>query len=77
MARDAAQLLHEAMELPDEARAALAGSLLDSLDAEVDANAEQLWREEIERRLQSLNDGSAQLLPWNQVQTRLRARLQS
>jgi putative addiction module component (TIGR02574 family) len=55
MARDAAQLLHEAMELPVEARAALADSLLDSLDSEIDADAENLWREEIERRLASLD----------------------
>ena len=30
------------MELPAEARAALADSLLDSLDAEIDADAEQI-----------------------------------
>jgi putative addiction module component (TIGR02574 family) len=76
MARDAAQILHDAMELPSEARAALADSLLDSLDVEIDAEAEQLWREEIERRLASLDEGSVQLIPWSEVQTRLRARLQ-
>jgi len=64
------------MELPDEARAALAGSLIDSLDSEIDADAEQLWREEIERRVASMNDGSVQLVPWHEVQARLRARLQ-
>ena len=77
MARDAAQLLHEAMELPEEARAALADSLLDSLDAEIDADTEQLWREEIERRLAALKRGSVELLPWHDVQDRLRKRLQS
>jgi putative addiction module component (TIGR02574 family) len=77
MARDAAQLLHEAMELPAEARAALADSLLDSLDAEIDADAEQLWREESELRLASLNDGSVRLLPWSEVQARLSSRVQS
>lgn len=76
MARDAAQLLLEAMELPAEVRASLADSLLDSLDFEVDAEAEQLWREETEHRLASLDDGSAQLIPWSDVHTRLRARLQ-
>ncbi len=65
------------MELPEEARAALADSLLDSLDTEVDADAEQVWREEIERRLESLNNGSVQLQPWNEVQARLRNRIQS
>ena len=77
MTRDAAQLLHEAMELPAEARAALADSLLDSLDSEIDADAEKLWREEIERRLALLDKGSAQLIPWNEVQARLLGRLKS
>jgi putative addiction module component (TIGR02574 family) len=65
------------MELPAEARAALADSLLDSLDSDVDPDAEQLWREEIEARLASLNDGRVQLVPWDEVRTRLRTRLQS
>jgi putative addiction module component (TIGR02574 family) len=77
MARDAAQILHEAMELPAEARAALADSLLSSLEEEIDADAEQLWRQEIELRLASLNDGSVQLLPWSEVQARLSSRVQS
>jgi putative addiction module component (TIGR02574 family) len=63
------------MELPEEARAALADSLLDSLEAEIDPDAEQPWCEEIERHLAALNDGSIQLLPWDEVQARLRARI--
>jgi len=55
MPREAAQLLHEALELPPEERAVLADSLLESLDAEVDAGAEQAWREEIERRIVSID----------------------
>jgi putative addiction module component (TIGR02574 family) len=49
--------------LPPEARAALADSLLDSLDAEVDVDTEQAWREEIERRAVSLDQGTANLVP--------------
>ena len=63
------------MELPAEARAALADSLLDSLDSEIDVDAEELWRKEIERRLASLGDGSVQPIPWSEVQTRLIGRL--
>ena len=39
MKRDAAEILKDALALPTEARAALAGSLLDSLDTEVDEDA--------------------------------------
>lgn len=76
MPRSPAELLSEALHLPTEARAALADSLLDSLDAEVDANAEEAWRDEIYRRLQEIDRGAAQLIPWRDVQRRLRARLQ-
>ena len=40
MKRDAAEILKDALALPTEARAALAGSLLDSLDTDVDEDAE-------------------------------------
>ena len=40
MKRDTAEILKEALTLPPEARAALADSLLDSLDTEVDEDAE-------------------------------------
>jgi hypothetical protein len=38
--RDAAEILKEALTLPSEARAALAGSLLESLDTEVGEDTE-------------------------------------
>jgi putative addiction module component (TIGR02574 family) len=76
MPRTPAELLSEALHLPIEARAALADSLLDSLDAEVDANAEEAWRDEIYRRLQEIDSGAVQLIPWHDAQRRLRARLQ-
>jgi putative addiction module component (TIGR02574 family) len=75
MPREAALLLHEALELPPEQRAALADSLLGSLDTEVDADAEQAWREEIERRVGSVEDASVRLVPWKDVQARIARRL--
>ena len=76
MLRSPAELLSEALHLPIEARAALADSLLDSLDAEVDPNAEEAWRDEMYRRLQEIDSGSVQLIPWRDTKRRLRARLQ-
>jgi putative addiction module component (TIGR02574 family) len=74
--RSPAELLSEALDLPAEARAALADSLLDSLDTEGDATAEDAWRDEIYLRLQEIDRGAARLIPWQDVQRRLRARLQ-
>ena len=75
MPRTPAELLSEALHLPIDARAALADSLLDSLDAEVDANAEEAWRDEIYRRLQEIDSGAVQLIPWHDARRRLRASL--
>lgn len=71
MKRNAADLLKEALELPPEARAALAGSLLDSLDEDVDEGAEAAWDAEIGRRLRDLDEGRAKLIPWAEARRRL------
>jgi len=48
---DSAKLLAEALRLPDAERAALAGELIQSLDAAVDDDAEAAWHAEIRARL--------------------------
>ncbi len=71
MKRDAVELLKDALALPVEARAALAGSLLDSLDTEVDEDAEAAWTAEVERRISDLDRGAARTIPWAEVRRRL------
>ena len=61
---DAKQLLVEALRLPEAERAALAGELSESLETEVDADAEAAWSAEIHRRVEDLNAGRAQTVPW-------------
>ena len=68
---DPAKILAEALKLPESARAALAGSLIDSLDTEVDEDAEQAWSAEIARRLDELDSGSAATVPWSQARRRI------
>jgi len=75
MPRDAGEILQDALSLPPEARAALIDSLLESLDVEVDDDAEARWQEEIHRRLQQIDTGAVALIPWDEAQRRLRARL--
>jgi putative addiction module component (TIGR02574 family) len=75
MSRDAAEVLKDALALPVEARAALIGPLVDSLDTEVDEDAEEAWREEIHRRLQEINSGATKLVQWDEARSRLFGRL--
>src|SRR6476620_8117581 len=66
MSRDAGEILKEALALPPEARAALADYLWDSLDLEVDADAEEAWRQEITRRIVDLDSGKVVAIPWSE-----------
>jgi putative addiction module component (TIGR02574 family) len=70
---DAKQLLSEALRLSDEERAALAGELIQSLDTEVDADAEASWSAEIRSRLERLDAGTAVTVPWSEARRRIHA----
>ena len=70
---DARQLLEQALRLSDEERAALAGELIQSLDAEVDADAEAEWSAEIRRRLERVDAGIAKTIPWAEARRRIHA----
>ena len=67
MTEDLKSLLEKALKLPPEARAALAGSLLDSLDQEIDDNVEKAWSIEIAKRVSELQSGKVQPVPWSEV----------
>ena len=71
---DAAEILKDALALPTEARAALAGSLLESLDTEVDEDAEAAWASEINRRVAELETAVLRPIPWADVRRRLAQR---
>ena len=71
--REAAEILEDALVIPTEARATLAGSLLESLDAEVDEDAEAAWATEVNRRLTELDSRAVKTGPWAEVRRRLAA----
>ena len=70
---DARQLLSEALRLSDEERAALAGELIQSLEGEIDADAEAAWSAEIRSRLERLDAGKATTIPWSEARRRIHA----
>ena len=61
------KLIEQALKLPPEARAALAGSLWQSLDDTVDEDATEAWETEIARRVRELDDGSVKSIPWSEA----------
>jgi len=71
MTQQASELLQKALELSEEERAELAGSLIESLDTTVDEAAEVAWNEEIARRIADLDSGKAKTIPWEVVRSRI------
>ena len=71
MAR-AEEHLQELLKLSLEDRARAAKLLLDSLDGEVDADAEDAWAAEIERRLARIQAGEATLISAADAAARIR-----
>ena len=67
MTPDTRKLIEEALRLPPEARAALAGSLIESLDDTIDEDAAVAWEAEVARRVGELNDGSVKPIPWSEA----------
>ena len=66
-------VLLEALRLPAEERAAIAGELIQSLDTEVDADVEAAWSAEIRGRLDQVDAGLAKTVGWSEARRRIHA----
>lgn len=73
MKRKAVDILKEALALPSEERAALAASLLDSLDTDADDDAGAAWSIEVNRGVTELDGGAVKTIAWAEVRRRLAA----
>lgn len=74
MTEETKRLLREVMKLPPEARAALAESLLESLDDGIDEDAEAAWAAEIAKRAAELDQGLVRTVPWAEARRRIAGR---
>jgi putative addiction module component (TIGR02574 family) len=71
MSRDLKELIREASELPDNDRATLAGVMIESLDPRPTPEVEAAWSREIERRLREVDEGSVELIDWENIRAEL------
>ena len=68
-------LFAQAAVLSDEERAALAGLLIESLEAgPAEPGAEEAWAVEIDRRMADYRAGRVQTVSWSEVRDRLHRR---
>jgi putative addiction module component (TIGR02574 family) len=79
MSPEISDLLKRALSLPLDECAALANTLLDSLDraedAQADDSVEEAWDKEVARRMKDLDAGRAVTVPWEELRIQLLTRL--
>ncbi len=71
MAKLAEEIYQKALDLDEKERADLIGRLIESLDSEVESGVEAAWLAEVEQRMEDLDSGKAQSIPWEEVRARL------
>jgi hypothetical protein len=64
-------VLADALKLDAKTRAEVAAELLASLDGPADADAANAWDEEIRRRIEAIESGTATLESWEAVRRRI------
>ena len=69
-----AELKEKSSQLSEIERAELALALIESLDGPADSGVEEVWRLEIERRIDQIDRGEVQLIPGEDVFACLRRR---
>jgi putative addiction module component (TIGR02574 family) len=72
MSAEATDLLRKALALPADERAALANTLLDSLEP-TNESVQEAWDEEVARRIEDLKAGKAVTVPWDDLHRELLA----
>lgn len=72
MRQETSELLKRALALSPDERAALANTLLESLDVS-DSSVQEAWDEEVARRMQDLKAGKAVTVPWEELHRELLA----
>ena len=74
MSPEISDLLKRALALPADERAALANTLLDTLDGTNEpASVHEAWDAEVSRRIEDLKAGRAVTVPWEELHRELLA----
>ncbi len=55
------------MELSIKERAAIAEQLIRSLDGPADDDVEIAWQKEIQKRIEEIDNGEVELIPWEEI----------
>lgn len=68
-------VLEQALQLPVDERSRIASRLIESVDEVDDVEMSPAWKAEIESRMESIRQGTAKLIPHDEVMIGLRRKL--
>jgi putative addiction module component (TIGR02574 family) len=68
------RVLQAAMKLPISARVELVDELIATLDRADRRELSALWKKEIRRRSREIDAGTAELIPWSEIEVELKKR---
>ena len=74
MTTTTAKIADQALALPCDERIALVDQLLASLNSPGSAELEQAWIDEIENRIDQIDQGTVELIPGDEVMAEMRKR---
>lgn len=74
MATTRDRVIEEALSLPADVRLSLVEKLLTSLNLPIDAEIDRLWAEEAELRVSQIEAGKVNLVPGEEVFSKIRAK---
>ena len=70
------KMTNEVLSLPKNDRAKLAHELIVSLDDQIDADVNNAWEKEINRRVKEIKEGTAKGRPAEQILSEIKAKYQ-
>jgi putative addiction module component (TIGR02574 family) len=67
MTLDAEEILSAALMLNEQDRAAIAASLIDSLDRVEEEGCDEAWADEVAKRVRELDNGEVKTISWSEA----------
>ncbi len=72
MPQEPQNLLDAALQLPIAERGQLVARLIQSFEGEDDLQVEEAWSSELRRRLEEIDEGRVQMIPWSVARLHIR-----
>lgn len=67
MAAELEKVVEQALSLPGFERLSLARRILESVEPQASEEVERAWEEEIVKRVEKLDSGTAEFRPWEEI----------